>query len=117
MPDPPAPQDRAAFRSALRKTAYDLPSPPAVTEPGETAISLLEEALHLRQNGERAPGGNETWRDWDRRAEVFLRDAARNRALAGLWAARCELSPEVMREMGDEALAAHLRDAHPGESG
>jgi hypothetical protein len=37
------------------------------------AVRLLEEALHLRMNGERAPGGNETWRDWDLRAETFLR--------------------------------------------
>jgi hypothetical protein len=36
-------------------------------------IALLEEALHLRMNGERAPGGNETWRDWDLRTETFLR--------------------------------------------
>lgn len=40
----------------------------------DTAIRLLEEALHLRRNGERAPGGNETWRDWDRKAERFLRE-------------------------------------------
>jgi hypothetical protein len=39
-----------------------------------TAIRLLEAALHLRVNGERAPGGNETWRDWHREAERFLRD-------------------------------------------
>ena len=38
-----------------------------------TAIRLLEEALHLRMNGERAPGGNENWREWERRAETFLR--------------------------------------------
>ena len=37
------------------------------------AVRLLEEALHLRMNGERAPGGNETWHDWDLRAETFLR--------------------------------------------
>jgi hypothetical protein len=36
-------------------------------------LELLEEALFLRMNGERAPGGNETWRDWDGRAESFLR--------------------------------------------
>jgi len=36
-------------------------------------VLLLEEALHLRMHGERAPGGNETWRDWDRKAETFLR--------------------------------------------
>lgn len=39
----------------------------------DEAIRLLEEALHLRMNGERAPGGTETWRDWDRKTEVFLR--------------------------------------------
>jgi hypothetical protein len=37
------------------------------------AIKLLEYALHLRMYGERAPGGNETWAQWDRDAEVFLR--------------------------------------------
>jgi hypothetical protein len=39
----------------------------------DPARALVEEALHLRQNGERAPGGSETWRDWERRAESFLR--------------------------------------------
>lgn len=39
----------------------------------EQAIVLLEQALFLRQNGERPPGGNETWHDWDGRAERFLR--------------------------------------------
>ena len=72
MSHPAAPQDRAAFRSALRKAAYDLPSPPAVTDL-DTAVRLLEQALHLRMNGERAPGGDETWRDWERDAEEFLR--------------------------------------------
>jgi hypothetical protein len=54
-----------------------------LTEPGRAAalgyayktpaVRLLEEALFLRMNGERAPGGNETWHDWDLRAETFLR--------------------------------------------
>lgn len=85
----------------------------------DTAVRLLEAALHLRQNGERAPGGNETWAEWDRRAETFLREAARRGVLTQLWLVRCELSPEVMRAMDSEALAAHLRDAHPegGEDG
>jgi hypothetical protein len=39
----------------------------------ETAVRLLEEALHLVQNGERAPGGNETWAAWARKTETFLR--------------------------------------------
>jgi hypothetical protein len=34
---------------------------------------LLQDALFLRQNGERPPGGNENWHDWDARAEVLLR--------------------------------------------
>lgn len=34
---------------------------------------LLKYALHLRQNGENAPGGNETWEEFDKRAEKFLR--------------------------------------------
>lgn len=39
----------------------------------QEALRLLEEALHLRTHGERAPGGTENWADWDKRAEVFLR--------------------------------------------
>jgi transcriptional regulator with XRE-family HTH domain len=36
-------------------------------------VELLQYALHLRQYGERAPGGNETWREFDQRAEILLR--------------------------------------------
>jgi hypothetical protein len=43
------------------------------TESESEAIALLEEALHIRQNGERAPGHTENWRDWDVKAERFLR--------------------------------------------
>ena len=39
----------------------------------DTAIRLLEAALHLAQNGERAPGGNETWAQLWRDVEEFLR--------------------------------------------
>jgi hypothetical protein len=85
-----------------------------VADVPDAAVRLLEEALHLRMNGERAPGGNETWRDWERRAEKALRDIARNRVLGLLWEARCELSPDVVRAMNDEDLTDHLRDAHPG---
>ena len=61
--------DALALRQAARRRADG-------AHPGEgkpPAVQLLEEALHLRMNGERAPGGNETWHDWDNRAEVFLR--------------------------------------------
>jgi hypothetical protein len=37
------------------------------------AVSLLKEALHLRMNGEYAPGGAENWGDWDHKTETFLR--------------------------------------------
>jgi hypothetical protein len=33
---------------------------------------LVEEALHLLQNGKYAPGGTENWRDWERKAEAYL---------------------------------------------
>ena len=45
----------------------------------DTAIRLLEAALFLRQNGERPPGAPhddpeaETWRGWERDAELFMR--------------------------------------------
>lgn len=39
----------------------------------ERATKLLEYALHLRMYGERAPGGNETWRQFDTDVEHFLR--------------------------------------------
>jgi hypothetical protein len=45
----------------------------------DAAARLLEEGLHLRMYGERAPGAPhddpeaETWAWWDRRVEGFLR--------------------------------------------
>ena len=89
MPDP----DRTAFRQSLRRDAYPpggmffdpAQIPTELMEPSmeagqysgrgdlATAITLLEAALHLRMNGERAPGGEETWAGWTREAEAFLR--------------------------------------------
>jgi hypothetical protein len=40
---------------------------------GRGAIELLRYALHLRMSGERAPGGTETWREFDQRTETLLR--------------------------------------------
>jgi hypothetical protein len=45
-------------------------------EQASNAVRLLEEAMHLRMNGEYAPGGRENWRDWDRKADTFLRQLA-----------------------------------------
>lgn len=45
----------------------------------DAAVRLLDDALFLRMNGERPPGAPrdnpkaETWADWDRRTEGFLR--------------------------------------------
>lgn len=47
------------------------PVPPA-DSPAETATALVEYAWHLRHYGERAPGGDETWAEWDRRAYAWL---------------------------------------------
>lgn len=46
------------------------------------AVQLLQDALFLGTNGERPPGAPrdqpqaETWRDWYRRCETFLRGLA-----------------------------------------
>jgi hypothetical protein len=37
------------------------------------AVDLLQYGLHLRVHGENAPGGSETWREFDQRTEAFLR--------------------------------------------
>lgn len=58
-------RDPSASYAEWRAEGYSPPDMPA--------RRLLEEALHLRMNGERAPGGNETWREWDTRTETFLR--------------------------------------------
>lgn len=42
-------------------------------EAQSAAVALVQYALHLRMHGERAPGGTETWAEFDRRAEEFLR--------------------------------------------
>lgn len=44
-----------------------------VEQERDDLIGLLSYVLHLRQHGERAPGGDETWAEFDRRAEAFLR--------------------------------------------
>ena len=41
----------------------------------DTLTKIVEYALHLRMYGERAPGGNETWSEWDSMAEGALRAA------------------------------------------
>jgi hypothetical protein len=45
----------------------------ALAERDSEARRLLEYALHLRMHGERAPGGNETWAEFDQRCEAYLR--------------------------------------------
>jgi hypothetical protein len=47
--------------------------PLAPEERQREAVALLMYALHLRMHGERAPGGHETWAEFDRRCEDFLR--------------------------------------------
>jgi hypothetical protein len=50
------------------------PMSPVGRSERDEAVTLLEQAHFLRMNGERAPGGNETWREWDLRAEQFLQE-------------------------------------------
>jgi hypothetical protein len=51
----------------------------------DTAVKLLEEALHLLTHGEYAPGGSENWPGWIAKTEAFLR---RRLAGAEAWGAR-----------------------------
>lgn len=43
-------------------------------EQAKGALRLLRYALQLRMYGERAPGGNETWKEFDQRCEALLRE-------------------------------------------
>jgi hypothetical protein len=45
----------------------------AVSGRESVSLALLNEAFFIRQHGERAPGGNENWRDWERKTETYLR--------------------------------------------
>lgn len=47
------------------------------------ALELLDYAMHLRMHGERAPGGDETWAQFDRDAEMFLRKIRKARVSDG----------------------------------
>jgi hypothetical protein len=38
----------------------------------DAADALLDTALNIRMYGERAPGGNENWRDWEQAASALL---------------------------------------------
>jgi hypothetical protein len=67
---------------SLRAVWWELatrPMSPAQRSERGQALKLLEAALFLRMNGQRPPGAPredleaETWHDWDRRAEQFLR--------------------------------------------
>lgn len=62
---PHSTRDRTERQSAAKRTDG--------TAHRDAAVALIEYALHLRLYGERAPGGDETWREWDRRAEAFMR--------------------------------------------
>ncbi len=63
----------AVLRHIDRLLAVSHPSPdgPSPLLLAEEAERLVREALHLRMYGECAPGGNETWRDWEREAEAW----------------------------------------------
>lgn len=92
------------------------------------AIELLAYALHLRQNGERAPGGDETWAEFDRRAEELLRRWHDASAVAEPEDARprfyeqivapgvpwlTAVTVEVPAVRDEVILTVHLRGFHP----
>lgn len=55
------------FSCPWAREINDMESTPA------KGLVLLEYAMHLRMYGEKAPGGNENWRDWDFITEEYLR--------------------------------------------
>lgn len=74
------------------------------------AASLLEYALHLRMHGENAPGGSETWAEFDRKAEDFLRTHG---AAAALNATTVKEWADIAYEMW-ALLANAVHDGHGG---
>jgi len=59
------------------RLAADLLVQQRATDEAETALDranrLLRYVLHLRMYGENAPGGNETWQQFDRDCDEYLR--------------------------------------------
>jgi len=68
-----------ALHRALGKIGHTAPNCQAEADLAEAirerdqARAILDYALHLRTYGENAPGGNETWREFDLRCETYLR--------------------------------------------
>ena len=58
-----------------RARPYTEPETPLFDDVEAEALRLLRLGLHLRMYGERAPGGNETWAEWDRDTERLIRAA------------------------------------------
>jgi hypothetical protein len=91
MTDPATAEWREAMGAStsaqLRQTQQALAASQAdltrVEGERDRATGLLEYALHLRMHGERAPGGDETWAEFDQRCEHFLRNATSPRPTAG----------------------------------
>jgi hypothetical protein len=63
----------ARLDRAVRDRADLIARQAADHESAKEAHRLLEFALHLRMHGENAPGGTETWAQFDREVEHFLR--------------------------------------------
>jgi hypothetical protein len=63
---------KQAYRNGRADAVVETAMAKALQRP--EAVDLVKYALHLRMHGERAPGGDETWGEFDRRAEEFLRN-------------------------------------------
>jgi hypothetical protein len=57
----------------INRAPNPTPAAPVRNAELDAARRLLAYAMHLRQYGERAPGGDETWAEWDAMAEAHLR--------------------------------------------
>lgn len=63
----------AEAETQIRELNTQLAARDTVKEERDQLKKLTEEALHLRMYGERAPGGNENWHDWDTKTDRALR--------------------------------------------
>lgn len=74
-------RDDAKRRLAVMEDAYTAAQKQSAARYEELteANRLLNLAMHLRQHGENAPGGTETWAQFDREAETYLRWGAPDR--------------------------------------
>jgi hypothetical protein len=65
--------ERTATQAAVDAAQRARAAAVALEQELAEAMELVEYSLHLQMYGERAPGGDETWHELNRRTEAFVR--------------------------------------------